>query len=142
VTGVWLERQRLPLTLNVGRQRGEWSRRKELADWRAWAKAEAAGLAPIAGPVAVTVHHLRKSRASLPDVGAPILAVKAVIDGLVDAGVLPGDGPDVVRSLTFEAPEVVGWHGLRVVVRPIEQHATRDQPSPTTGPLALPGGAP
>ena len=71
-------------------------------------------------PVTVTATHLRRNRAAMPDVGAPILAVKAVIDGLVDAGVLPDDGPDIVRRLTFEAPEIAGFHGLRVVVREVE----------------------
>lgn len=113
---ITLERQKLPLTLNVGRQKGEWSRRKELADWREWAAKEADGLPGIIGAVSVTVIHLRKNWAAMPDVGAPILAVKAVIDGLVDAEILPSDGPDVVRRLTFLAPEVVGYHGLRVTV--------------------------
>lgn len=137
---LWLERETAhpPLTLNVGRQRGEWARRRELAEWRKWSGENAAHLDPIDGPVTVTVVHLRKTRASMPDVGAPILAVKAVIDGLVDAHVLPGDGPDVVTSLTFERPAVVGYHGLRVIVRPVEQHVTRDQPPPSTGPIPLP----
>lgn len=112
-----LERPQLPLTLNVSRQKGEWSLRKELADWRAWAAREADGVPALVGPVSVSVVHLRKNRAAIPDVGAPILAVKAVIDGLVDAGVLPEDGPDVVRRLVFDAPEIVGYHGLRVTVR-------------------------
>ena len=113
---ILLERHKLPLTLNVGRQRGEWARRRELADWREWAAKEAAGLPCIPGTVSVIVTHLRKTRASLPDVGSPMLAVKAIIDGVVDAGVLPEDGPSVVRRLVFEAPLVVGFHGLRVEV--------------------------
>ena len=113
-----LERHKLPLTLNVGRQKGEWSRRKELADWRAWAASEGEALGVVWDhPVTVTAVHLRKHRGSMPDVGAPILAVKAVIDGLVDAGVLLEDGPAVVRRLVFEAPVIVGFHGLRVIVR-------------------------
>jgi hypothetical protein len=112
-----LERDKLPLTLNVGRQKGEWARRKELADWRAWAAAEADGYPPISGSVSVIVTHLRKNRAAMPDCGAPILAVKAVIDGIVDAGVLAEDGPAVVRRLVFERPEIVGYHGLRVEIR-------------------------
>ncbi|HEY6798143.1 MAG TPA: hypothetical protein VI248_25985 [Kineosporiaceae bacterium] len=143
MSAVWLERQtaKPPLTLNVGRQRGEWARRKELAEWRKWAKEYAEGIDPIAGPVAVTAVHLRKTHASMPDVGAPILAVKAVIDGLVDAHVLPGDGPDIVQSLLFEQPLIVGYHGLRVIVRPIEQHAGRSQQPPITGSLTLPSSS-
>lgn len=42
----------------------------------------------------------------LPDTGNAYGALKAAIDGLVDAGVLPGDGPEVIRSLTMLAPRV------------------------------------
>ncbi len=119
---VWLERAGvMPLTVNEARRKGAWSFRKELANWREWAAAEAAGTPALVGPVTVTVTHLRPSRGGLPDTGAPFYAAKAVIDGLVDAGVLPEDGPAVVRRLTFEAPEIVGHHGLRVVVREVQQ---------------------
>lgn len=43
---------------------------------------------------------------SLPDTAACVGSVKAAIDGLVDAGVLPDDGPELVRRVTFHAPEV------------------------------------
>jgi hypothetical protein len=108
-----IERDRMPLTLNVARQGSQvWKLRKELAEWRAWGRLVEAE--PIAGPVEVWVEHLRKTRASIPDCGAPILAAKAVIDGLVDAGILPSDGPDVVTLLAFRAPVVCGRHGLRL----------------------------
>ena len=111
-------RDKMPLTVNSARRKGEWSYRTELANWRAWAKAaaEEAGYGPIGSPVGARVTHLRKNRAAMPDVGACYFAVKAVIDGLVDAGVLPEDGPDVVQRLVFERPEIVGYHGLRVVI--------------------------
>lgn len=109
----------LPVTFNVARQTsGQWAIRKELAAWRLWAVQEGAGWT-LQWPVSVRVEHLRKTRASIPDVGAPLLAVKASIDGLVAAGVLPGDDPRYVRRLTFEAPEVVGWHGLRLTLTTI-----------------------
>lgn len=114
-----IERRVMPVTFNVARQTaGQWAIRKELKAWREWARDEALGW-QIYWPVAVRVEHLRKTRAATPDVGAPILAVKASIDGLVDAGVLPGDDPRYVRRLTFEAPEVVGWHGLRLTLTTI-----------------------
>ena len=125
---VWLERRQLCLTLNDAIRYSAYKRRREIRDWRTWAASEADGTPAMVGPVTVTVAHLRKTRASLPDLGAPFLAVKGVIDGLVDAGVIPSDGPDVVRRLTFEAPEVVGYHGLRVVVREIETHAPHTNP--------------
>lgn len=44
-----------------------------------------------------------RDRRSLPDLGACFPAVKAAIDGLVDAGVLVDDGPAYLRRLIFEA---------------------------------------
>lgn len=112
-----IERQQMPFTTNVAHQGSAWKRRKETTDWRTWAATEAAGGFPLIGPVKVCVVHLRKNRAAMPDTGAPYFAAKAVIDGLVDAGIIPEDGPAVVRGLCFHAPEIVGYHGLRVTVR-------------------------
>lgn len=113
-----------PMTANTG-MRSEMARamKRHVAEWRKWSKAEAEdrGWAPIPGPVSVTVGHLRKDR-RLPDVGAAYFVAKAMLDGLVDAGVLPGDGPDIVRSLTFTAPEVTGWHGVRLTIHELELH--------------------
>jgi hypothetical protein len=41
----------------------------------------------------------------LQDVGACNPAVKAAIDGLVDAGILPDDSSEYVRSLIFLQPK-------------------------------------
>jgi len=110
-------RAKLPLGLNAAKQsKGIWLIQKELKAWKAWAKDAAEGMSPMKPPVTVTVEHLRKNRASLPDTGAPILAVKAVIDGLVEAGILPDDGPEFVVELLFLAPIIVGWQGLRVTL--------------------------
>jgi hypothetical protein len=67
-------------------------------------------------PVEVWVEHLRPNRAGWPDTGAPILAVKAMVDGLVDAGALPNDRPETVRWLHFAPPIVTGHHGLRLTL--------------------------
>lgn len=52
----------------------------------------------------------------IPDVGACLPAVKAAIDGLVDAGVIPDDGPKYVHSLLFTAPTTVGYDALSLRV--------------------------
>ena len=49
----------------------------------------------------------------MADVGAHMPTVKAIIDGIVDAGVLVDDGPGVVRSLLFHAP-TKGVEGIRI----------------------------
>jgi len=53
--------------------------------------------------VAITVETHLKGRRS-QDIGANFPAVKAAIDGLVDAHVIPDDTPEFLVSLTFLAP--------------------------------------
>lgn len=107
-----------PWTLNVERQNNRFRRAALVKVWRS----QFAELAADAGIPALTrVHvtaipHLRNRRA-MPDTAACIGAVKAAIDGLVDAGVLADDGPEVVRSLLFVAPEVTGVDALELEVR-------------------------
>ena len=69
--------------------------------WRE-AGAQAARLArvPGLGAVEVTVQG-RYPDGRLPDADACAPSVKGVIDGLVDAGVIPDDGPERVRSVTY-----------------------------------------
>lgn len=60
-------------------------------------------------------------RHPVADTGACYPAVKAAIDGLVDAGVLPGDTGAHVPSITFLAPIRVGkdqQESLTLVVEP------------------------
>jgi hypothetical protein len=57
---------------------------------------------------------MMKNRAGLQDTGGCFPAVKAAIDGLVDAGLLPNDGPAVVKRLTFNAP-VIGFRDALVI---------------------------
>lgn len=42
----------------------------------------------------------------LADCGNGLPSIKAAIDGLIDAGVLPDDSPEYVRSITMVAPRV------------------------------------
>lgn len=122
-----IERRTMPVTFNASRSsrgKGAWRVGKELKAWREWAYLEGEGW-ELAWPVAVRIEHLRVNGAGMPDVGAPILAVKAAIDGLVDARVLPDDGPKYVQRLTFEAPQIVGYHGLRLTLTTITPGGTR-----------------
>lgn len=52
----------------------------------------------------------------LADVAAHVPTAKAVIDGLVDAGVLADDGPHYVLALTFLPPERGPIEGLAVMI--------------------------
>ena len=113
---------RRPWTLNVERQgkTNRWKLGDMVRDWRAEAKVLAHGQPSLAPPVAVTVTPTLRHRGSMPDTGACIGAVKAMIDGIVDAGKLPGDGPGVVVELLFLAPVVNGEpDALTVVVESV-----------------------
>jgi hypothetical protein len=44
----------------------------------------------------------------MADTGGHFPVAKACIDGLVDAGVIPDDGPNFVKSLEFRSPVVDG----------------------------------
>lgn len=59
---------------------------------------------------------IRPHRGSPPDTGACYPAVKAAIDGLVDAGVLDDDGPNVVTFIGLHSYEVGEKHALIVAV--------------------------
>ena len=62
-----------------------------------------------------------QTRRSLPDVGACYPAVKAAIDGLVDAGVIPNDTPEHLTGLLFLPARVQKVEGMKVYVIPSEQ---------------------
>lgn len=50
-------------------------------------------------------------RRPLADTGNAYGSVKAAIDGLVDAGILPGDGPTVILSIRMNAPRPAPKNG-------------------------------
>ncbi len=110
-----------PWTLNTERaggnrgQGGRFGRSKFTKEWRAEFAKQAAGLAPFAGPVNVVVLPTTRNNV-MADTGACIGAAKAAIDGLVDAGLLPDDGPKVVRRLTFLAPHNTGIDALVLTI--------------------------
>ena len=94
-----------PWTTNAERAGNRWERAKLTKEWRTGflllAKSEK--IPPMAW-ITVTVEPHQKGGRS-QDVGACNPAVKAAIDGLVDAGVLPDDSPEFVRSLVFLPPK-------------------------------------
>ncbi len=63
---------------------------------------------------------LAKDKRWRQDVGACFPAVKAAVDGLVDAGILPDDNPDFVRQLTFFPAELGEIDGLRLEIEEVE----------------------
>ena len=108
-----------PWTLNSERQGshkgkkgggGHYGRAARTKEWRDKFAELADGYAPLRSIEVVVLPEVRNK--TMPDTGACIGAAKAAIDGLVDAGVIPGDGPKYVRRLTFLAPVVTGTDAL------------------------------
>jgi hypothetical protein len=104
-------------TLNGERSMHHFTRAKRVKEWR-----EAAAVVAVARKLpkmeaieVVFIPH-RKNRKGMADTGGHFPVVKACIDGLVDAGVLSGDGPNIVRRLTFEAPVVSGESKAEIVI--------------------------
>lgn len=64
-------------------------------------KAKLKGIPPL---TSVHIHARPHLKGRLQDADACHPAVKAVIDGLVDAGVIPDDDPRYVRAVTYHAP--------------------------------------
>lgn len=93
-----------PWTLNAERRGStHWSAtRAKTAEWRQAFWALGVQNRHRFGPVDITVDI--RQRSPLADTGNAYGTIKAAIDGLVDAGVLSNDTPDVVRSILFRAP--------------------------------------
>lgn len=98
-------------TVNAERAGNTWEHRRYTAEVRetfGWA-ARATQFAAFRDPVRLVVRPVQ-SRGPLGDVGAHYPTVKAAVDGLVDAELLAGDGPDVVVALLMHAPRKGGKH--------------------------------
>ena len=85
---------------------GHQGRANLTAQWRRdfWALAREAKI-PRLKSISVDVHQVSKGKRR-PDPGSIYPAVKAAIDGLVDAKVVPDDGPDHVDWVRVYAAEV------------------------------------
>lgn len=117
MTSYTLRYEKRPWTLNLERQGaggGKYKRAALTKEWRGEFARQAAGLAPLAR-CEVTVQPETRNNV-MADTGACVGAAKAAIDGLVDAGVLEGDGPRIVRRLTFLAPVNTGVDALVIIV--------------------------
>lgn len=111
--GRWvLSYSQRPWTVNSERgrggtkNRGHWSQRAKLVkEWReAFYELAVEAQIPELGAIHVEALQICKPGV-MPDTGACYLAVKAAIDGLVDAGVIPNDRGAEVPSIKMWAPE-------------------------------------
>ena len=127
MNGPWVvEDDQRPWTANAERQWHHQTRARRVRETRErwyWLAKEAK--IPPLTRVRVDATPLLTNRSSMPDVAACYPYVKAAVDGLVDAGVLPDDDPTHLTTLAFHTPEVGGKSGMRLVV-----HAEPDADSP------------
>lgn len=107
-----------PTALNAERASNRFRRAESVKEWRdAYRLLALESKIPPLQWVHVEARPQYRTARSLPDTAACVGSVKAAIDGLVDAGVLPDDGPELVRRVTFEAPVVDrGLHSDRLVL--------------------------
>ena len=107
-----------PWSFNVERRTNRFQRAPMVAEWRdAYRLLALESKVPPLQWIHVEARPQYRTARSLPDTAACVGSVKAAIDGLVDAGVLPDDGPELVRRVTFEAPVVDrGLHSDRLVL--------------------------
>ena len=117
VTTWTLEDAERPWTSNAERRWHHHERARVVREARErWAWLALAERIPPLKRISVEATPLRPNNRSMPDVAACYPAVKAAIDGLVDAGVIPDDNPHCVICVTFRAPVVADRDGLRLVI--------------------------
>jgi crossover junction endodeoxyribonuclease RusA len=92
------------ISLNFERKMHHMTRADAVRQWRTDAGWEAkAARLPHLERISIVAQPFQR-RAVLGDAGNHLPSVKAIIDGLVDVGVLDDDGPDHVTALTLLAP--------------------------------------
>lgn len=110
-----------PWTVNAERRWSPFERAEIVKRWRHafGTLARAAGIPPC-GRIVVHAYPHARSRRALADTGACYGAVKAAVDGLVDADIVVNDGPDYVAAIVLHAPQVTGADALELHIERIE----------------------
>lgn len=106
-----------PLTVNKVRTMHRMAWANYVKDERAtWERLASGKNIPTLERACIVVTPLHKDRRSPQDVAACAPAVKAAIDGIVDAGVLPDDDPEHLLEVVFRPPWICGADGMRLTV--------------------------
>lgn len=93
-----------PPRINTDR-RAWWQKEQIIKTYRQLGWAEATGRRRISTPVEIHVQPIVKHLPAA-DAGACYEVVKAIVDGVVDAGLLPDDGPEFVKCIHLHATEI------------------------------------
>lgn len=112
-----------PFTINAERRMHHMQRAKLVREWRGKAEKFAKRM-QIPRLEAVHVISQPYLTGRLQDADACHPAVKAVIDGVVDAGVLVDDAPRYVRAITYRAPIKASADRLEVTIVEILEETT------------------
>ena len=112
-----IEHTERPWTTNGERAGNRWDRARKTKEWRdAFAWLALQQKIPLLSHCEIVAEPWLKDRRGMQDTGACNPAVKAAIDGLIDAGVLIDDTPDIVRTITFHAPQI-GRNALVLIIK-------------------------
>ena len=102
-----------PPTANAHRRLHPYARSKVDQEWRStFLLLARAAKVPALQRARIVALPLHADRRSPQDVAGCAPAVKAAVDGLVDADVLPNDNPAHLLAITFLPPDVCGEDGL------------------------------
>lgn len=106
-----------PWTVNAERTWHHMQRARKVREWREFFFYLAVqGRIPHLDGATFSATPLVANRRNLPDVGACYGAVKAAIDGIVQAGVLTDDSPAYVGAIHLYAPVVADRDALVVLI--------------------------
>jgi len=104
------------MTTNAERKGNRWGRAEHVKEWRAaFAWLARKHEVPRMAWISVVAQPAQK-RGRLQDTAACNPSVKAAIDGLVDAGIVPDDTGHYVREITF-LPCVRGDDALTLIIK-------------------------
>jgi len=116
-----------PYTVNQVAKDGRWgwqAHTKATREFWGWLGVEARVRAAHLEQVTIEVTPLHRDARSPQDIGACAPHVKAAIDGLVDAGLIPDDNPKHLRLLTYHPPRICGIDGMELVVYQAQEGTT------------------
>lgn len=117
MTVIRLEHTARPWSLNDERSAHWRAHRERTQSWRqAWWVIGVAARRRFTGPVHIRARPVYRTRHTLVDTGNCYPAVKAAVDGLVDARVIGGDTGAWVRSIRLDAPGPADHDGLIIEV--------------------------
>lgn len=107
-----------PVTMNalVNMHRMQWAGRTKTTR-KVWAGLALQQKIPRVDRCEITVTPLHKDNRSPQDTGACAPALKAAVDGLMDAGVLLDDNGDHVLAIHYLPPDICGADGLRIYIQ-------------------------